>query len=572
MSIVGTIQCFPPQRFSSEKVLKLQTELSLSQPILQVLLNRGYSSAVEIKDFLFPSFGELSDPFLFKDMEKATDRINRAINEKEPILVYGDYDVDGVSSIALLVRNLRKLNGNPYYYIPHRIREGYGVSEEGIRRIKEKGFKLIITVDCGINAINEIQLAEELGIDVIVTDHHTPKGVLKGGYAVINPKVRDEGYPYKELAGVGVSFKLLDAVYTKMKREKEELFRDLDLVALGTVSDVVPLTGENRILTKKGLEVLRKTDKTGLLALIEKSRVKSENIGTYEIGFVLGPRLNATGRLDTAEKSVELLLSEDRNSAWEYATILDDKNRRRQAFSAKVMRESIEIIEREGYNRGIKGIVIAKEDWHEGVVGIAASRIADKYSRPTILISTAGEFGKGSGRSVKSFSLLDGLDRCKEYLIKYGGHHFAIGITIAKDKIGDFRKAFNKVVEEQLSEINLTKELTADCALSFKKVNKKLISELKEFEPFGMGNPQPVFVTDNVDFVGFPRVVGTGHLKTKVREDNIVFEAIGFGKGTEAEEIEIGKKIYNIYYQLRENVYKNKRRVQLNLLHIGKQE
>lgn len=565
------IKCNPPKELSSEEVVKLQNELSLSRPIIQIILNRGYRSVEEIKNFLSPSFDRLFDPFLFRDMDKATNRIMRAIKEKEPILIYGDYDVDGVSSIALLVRNLHELNVNSYYYIPHRIREGYGVSEEGIRSIKKRGFKLIITVDCGINAADEIQLAKKLGIDVIVTDHHTPAGDSKGAFAIIDPKVEGETYPFKELAGVGVAFKLIEALFVKNRRDRREIFKDLDLVALGTVADIVPLTGENRILAKKGIEMLNKTDKIGLLALIQKSGLKKGNIaGTYEIGYILGPRLNAIGRLDTAIKSVELLLTEDRGLAWEYANLLDQTNRVRQELHKKVMNESIEIIEREGYDKGINAIVLAKEDWHEGVVGIAASKIADKYSRPTILISTAGEFGKGSGRSIKPFYILDALDRCKEFLIRYGGHRYAAGITIDKDMISDFRKAFNKVVKEQLKEDDLIPELNCDCMLPFKEIDNKLLSELKRLEPFGIKNPQPVFLTENVDFVGYPKIVGTNHLKIKTREDNVIFETIGFGRGESIKEIEIGKKIYTIYYQLTEHMYRNKKTVQLNLLHIEK--
>ncbi|MCK4575419.1 single-stranded-DNA-specific exonuclease RecJ, partial [candidate division WOR-3 bacterium] len=368
------------------------------------MIHRGYRSVKQIKDFLSPSLDKLSDPFLFRDMDKATDRIIRAIRGKEPIIIYGDYDVDGTSSIALLVRNLQKCNSHPFYYVPHRLKEGYGLSKKGLRSIKNEGFKLIITVDCGINAVEEIQLAKELGIDVIVTDHHTPKRNLLDAFAVINPKRDGENYPYLELSGVGVAFKLIDALYYKIGKERSEIFRDLDLVALGTIADVVPLNGENRILAKKGIDMLNKTEKTGLLALIQRSGLKKGAIGAYEIGFILGPRLNASGRLDSAVKTVEILLTEERERAWEYATILDKSNKIRQELHGKVVKESIEIIKEKEYDKGINGIVLAKEDWHEGVVGIAASKIAEKYSRPTILISTAGEFGKGSGRSIKSFS------------------------------------------------------------------------------------------------------------------------------------------------------------------------
>lgn len=555
---------------TSEDIRELQKKLSLSLPIIKILIHRGYRSVKQIKDFLSPSLDKLSDPFLFRDMDKATDRIIRAIRGKEPIIIYGDYDVDGTSSIALLVRNLQKCNSHPFYYVPHRLKEGYGLSKKGLRSIKNEGFKLIITVDCGINAVEEIQLAKELGIDVIVTDHHTPKRNLLDAFAVINPKRDGENYPYLELSGVGVAFKLIDALYYKIGKERSEIFRDLDLVALGTIADVVPLNGENRILAKKGIDMLNKTEKTGLLALIQRSGLKKGAIGAYEIGFILGPRLNASGRLDSAVKTVEILLTEERERAWEYATILDKSNKIRQELHGKVVKESIEIIKEKEYDKGINGIVLAKEDWHEGVVGIAASKIAEKYSRPTILISTAGEFGKGSGRSIKSFSILDALERCKEYLIRYGGHRYAVGITIDKDMIPGFRTAFNNIVREQLKEQDLIRTIESDCELTFKEIDKILLSEIKMLEPFGVGNPQPVFLTKNVDFVGYPRIVGKDHLKIKVREDNIVFEAIGFGQADAVKSIEMGKKVYSIFYHLRESKYRNRKEVQLHLLKIEK--
>ncbi|MCK4233364.1 single-stranded-DNA-specific exonuclease RecJ [candidate division WOR-3 bacterium] len=555
---------------TSEDIRELQKKLSLSLPIIKILIHRGYRSVKQIKDFLSPSLDKLSDPFLFRDMDKATDRIIRAIRGKEPIIIYGDYDVDGTSSIALLVRNLQKCNSHPFYYVPHRLKEGYGLSKKGLRSIKNEGFKLIITVDCGINAVEEIQLAEELGIDVIVTDHHTPKRNLLDAFAVINPKRDGENYPYLELSGVGVAFKLIDALFFKIGKERSEIFRDLDLVALGTIADVVPLNGENRILAKKGIDMLNKTEKTGLLALIQRSGLKKGAIGAYEIGFILGPRLNASGRLDSAVKTVEILLTEERERAWEYATILDKSNKVRQELHGKVVKESIEIIKEKEYDKGINGIVLAKEDWHEGVVGIAASKIAEKYSRPTILISTAGEFGKGSGRSIKSFSILDALERCKEYLIRYGGHRYAVGITIDKDMIPGFRTAFNNIVREQLKEQDLVKTIESDCELTFKEIDKILLSEIKMLEPFGVGNKQPIFLTKNVDFVGYPRIVGKDHLKIKVREDNIVFEAIGFGQADAVKSIEMGKKVYSIFYHLKESKYRNRKEVQLHLLKIEK--
>lgn len=553
-------------------VNNLSEYFSLSEPTVQILLNRGYRTEESIQDFLFPSLDNLFDPFLFNDMDKATSRIIKAIQEREPFLVYGDYDVDGVSSVTLLIRNLIRLNADVYYYIPDRIKEGYGISQAGIESAKKKGFKLVITVDCGINAHDKLEYARQNGIDVIVTDHHSPKMDFQDAFAVINPKVEEEQYPFNELAGVGVAFKVIQGLYMKLERAPDELFSDLDLVALGTVADIVSLTGENRLLVKKGIEVLNDTKKTGLLALIKRSGLKCGDIGSGEISFVLAPRINAVGRIGNAGDAVELLLTQDRGKAWRYATSLEEINRVRQKYHEKVVKDSIDIIESRGYNEGIGGIVIASDDWHEGVVGIAASKIAERYSRPTILISTAGNLGKGSGRSIKPFYLLDALDECSEYLHKYGGHRYAAGITIEKDMIGDFRGAFNSIVKEHLDENDLRKELDIDCKVSFVDISERFVSELKKLEPFGYDNRKPIFITENVDFVGYPKIVGNNHLKIKARDSETVLQTIGFGKGDIASSIEIGKPVYDLCYRVKENRYRGRKNINLHILHIGKRD
>lgn len=561
-----------PTEYDRSLVDNLSEHFSLSEPTVQILINRGYKTKESIQDFLFPSLSNLFDPFLFRDMDKATSRIIEAINKQEPFLIYGDYDVDGVSSVTLLLRNLIKLDADAYYYIPDRIKEGYGISQVGIESARERGFKLIITVDCGINAHDKLKYARKNGIDIIVTDHHTPKMDFDDAFAVINPQVEEEKYPFSELAGVGVAYKLLQGLYMKLGREPEELYSDLDLVALGTVADIVSLTGENRLLVKKGIEVLNDTKKTGLLALIKRSGLKCGNIGSGEISFVLAPRINAVGRIGSAGEAVELLLTGDRGKAWRYATSLEEINRVRQKYHEKVVRDSIDIIESRGYDEGIGGIVIAREDWHEGVVGIAASKIAERYSRPTILISTAGNLGKGSGRSIKAFYLLDALDECSEYLHKYGGHRYAAGITIEKDMIDNFREAFDTIVKEQLDEDDLRKELDIDCKVSFVDISEKFISELKKLEPFGYGNRKPIFITEEVDFVGYPKIVGNNHLKIKARDRETVMQTIGFGKGDIASRIEIGKPVYDLCYRVKENRYRGRKNINLHILHIGKRD
>ncbi|TET24517.1 MAG: single-stranded-DNA-specific exonuclease RecJ [Candidatus Cloacimonadota bacterium] len=569
MAYDKNIHCILPQKFDNNRVCQLQQALSLSRPVVEILLNRGYHSCDEMRGVLFPSLDDLHDPFLFNDMEKATERIVKAIKEKERILIYGDYDVDGVTAVTLLVKNFHAFCADVFYYIPDRQKEGYGLSVESIDSFQKKGIKLIITVDCGINAVDAINHANAAGLDVIVTDHHSQQRSLDNAYAIINPKAEGENYPFRELAGVGVAFKLLDGLVKKMKGGKEH-FEDLDLVVLGTIADIVSLKGENRALTHQGLEALNSTRKTGLCALLEKAKCRKGDISSHDIAFILGPRLNASGRIGTAQRSVELLLTDDRGNAWEHASYLDKANRTRRELQERVLNESIEMIEREGYGMGINGIVLEKHDWHEGVIGIAASKISERYARPTILISTAGAFGKGSGRSIKGFSLFDALRQCTEYLVRFGGHQHAAGITIEKKNISAFRNAFNRIVGEMLTEEDFVSELQVDCIASFNEINGKLLDELKLFEPFGVDNEKPVFRTSSVDFVGYPRIVGKKHLKTRVRKGKMIFEAIGFGQGALVKEIEIGRNIYTIDYKIEKNVYKGKKSIQLHLVHIEK--
>lgn len=557
----------PPEPCDNDRVAQLMARSSLSRPTICVLLRRGLDEVTPITRFLSPSLEDLHDPFMFRDMERAVQRIRKAIAQRQRILIYGDYDVDGVSSVALLMRNLLALDADVCYFVPHRVREGYGFSPVHLHSFKKNGVALIITVDCGINAQQAISEAGQLGIDVIVTDHHPPQRPIEGAHAVIDPKAYGEPYPFKDLAGVGVAFKLADALCREQGRE-EQVIPDLDLVALGTVADIVPLVGENRILAKVGMGKLGDTEKVGLRALLEKCGRTGGRISTYDVGYVLGPRLNASGRLESAETSIELLLTEDRERAWEYATLLDEANSKRQVLHEKVIKESIVMIEEEGYDREIGGIVLAKEDWHEGVVGIAASKLVERYARPTILISTAGNVGKGSGRSIHAFGLLEALHSCKEYLVRYGGHTYAAGITIEKQCIPLFRKAFNEVVRGALSEEDIVTKVQGDCELKFAEIDRPLVRELRLLEPFGIGNPRPVFFTPRVEVVGYPRIVGSNHLKMKIRQGENVLEAIGFGMGDHIRSVECRTDPLSIFYRVEENVYRNRTSIQLRLVHL----
>ncbi len=503
----------------------LSRELGISKILSQILINRGINNAEDADKFINASLDNLLDPYLFPDMHNAVNLIEKAAKNKDKVMISGDYDVDGLTAIALLKEVLFKKGLDAVHYIPHRIKEGYGLNKNTVHFARQKDIKLLITVDCGTNNNEEIRELIRHNIDVIVTDHHEPVNhdVRLCASAIINPKIKDCRYKYRDLAGVGVAYKLCQAVAGKNLRE------DLDLVSLGTIADVVPLTGENRAIVKEGLIRLAHTKRPGLKALIEVSRLKAKKMTAGFVSFILGPRINASGRMDTAETALNLLMSKTDEEAGELARTIETHNRQRQKIEEKIMEEAHDLIDREINFKEHKIIVIAKEDWHQGVLGIVASKIADKFYRPTIVISKTADLCKGSGRSIKNFHLLEALMECKDFLKTFGGHSHAVGLIITNNNIEDFRNKINRFAKEKLVLEDLLPSLEIDMELSLSEINEEIVAGLGVLEPFGTGNPEPLFYTRNLKVRGEPQVLSRDTLKFWVTDGNVTSHAIGFG-------------------------------------------
>ncbi len=499
-------------------------EIGISSILAQVLINRGVKNIDEADRFINVRLEHLLDPYSFSQMPQASKRIREAARNQEKVMVFGDYDVDGITSLALLKAALAKVGLHTAHYLPHRVKEGYGLNKNIIALAKEKNIKLIITVDCGTNNQEEIQELKRQHIDVIITDHHEPINcVLPAAVSILNPKVKGTNYKYRDLAGVGVAYKLAQAI------TEEDLFEELDLVSLGTIADVVPLTGENRIIAKEGLKRLSQTKRPGLNALIEVSGIKGKSINSHFVSFILGPRLNASGRMDTAEIAVKLLMSEDKDDARTFARIIDTHNRQRQKIETKILEEAEAIISKEINFKEHKIIVIASEGWHPGVLGIVASKLTDRFYRPSIVISLSDDLCKGSARSIKNFHLFNALSQCRHLLEEFGGHAHAAGLVISKNNIKDFRESINRLAREKLLLEDLLPSLDIDMELGLEDLNEENIRELQLLEPFGTDNPEPLFFSRNLRIKGEPQVLSKNTLKFWVTDGTTTYQAIAFG-------------------------------------------
>jgi single-stranded-DNA-specific exonuclease len=525
--------------------------------IVEILKNRGYKTPEAIEKFFAPSVADLYNPFLMKNMEVAVDRIIKAIERKERILIHGDYDTDGITALALLYRNLKRFDLSIDYYIPHRLLEGYGVSKSGIDYAAHNGCSLIISVDCGVTAFEELSYARSKNIDVIVCDHHNPKSELPPALAILNPKLPECSYPFKELAGVGVAFKFLQGLFQRMNIDENELFSDLDLVALGSVVDVVPLIDENRFLVKLGLKKMSKSKKAGIQALIKVSGLNGE-LTAYHLGFIIGPRINACGRLRDAKSAIELLLTDDPIKAMNLAQELSEDNQKRQQIEEEILQEAKQIIETRMLQEK-RVIVVGKENWHEGVVGIVASRIIEEYARPAIVFSLKQETAKGSARSVSGFDIAQALEFCSDLLIKFGGHKQAAGLEIARKNLDDFEKKIN-LYAQNFDEIIFTKKHYYDIKLDLNEITDDVVYFLKFFEPTGMENPQPVFLGEDFEVVGVPMVVGKKHLKFSLRKNKKVFPAIAFYHADKILNIIPGKTRIDCLYTIFEDTLVGKKK------------
>ena len=529
---------------------------SIHPAVASVLASRGFD-VEEAAAHLNPSLQHLHDPFSMMGMRRAADRVLQAIRKKEKIVVHGDYDVDGIAGSALLYTFLKGHNSPVEVYIPDRLEEGYGLSERGVSFAAKIGATLLITVDCGIGELDEVEFARKSGIDVIVTDHHEPKSDLPRAHTILDPKCEGQTYPFAELSGCGVAFKLLQAVSVELGERPEESTRDFDLVALATVCDIVPMIGENRIFARFGMEVLSESERPGIIALKQVAGIGTGEISAYHLGFVLGPRLNAAGRIASAADGLKLLVTDDPEEAGIIANRLDVQNAKRRELDARISDEAARMVEKEFDLSTTAGIVLAAEGWHEGVIGIVASRIVEKFHRPTVIISIDGKKGKGSARSTRNVNLYGALEKCKEVLTGFGGHQYAAGLTIESNNVDRFKDKFNEVIKETVSIDELQPKLFVDAKLAVEDIDDNLLSSLERLSPFGIKNARPVFVSENVEVVGDPAIFGKGHLKFKVRDGDSIQSAKAFKMGDMIGALSTRSTV-DIVYSVRKDKYYGK--------------
>jgi len=554
-------------------VKNLSRELNISEILSRLLINRGITTKNKAEKFLHPSFNDLANPFLLAGMEKAVERIKAAKEKGEKILIYGDYDVDGVTSIALLLSFFRELGLKSLFYIPNRLTEGYGLNKEALKLAHAQKVSLIITVDCGITNSEEILFAKSLGIDIIITDHHLPEeGKRIESLVTIDPMVGECPEELKYLAGVGVAYKLIQALKGN-SATGGDLSQHLDLVALGTIADLVPLTGENRILVTEGLKQIKESKKEGIKALLRVSKLTDQEINPHHVGFLLGPRLNAAGRVASAKESVELLSTKSYEKANIIAKKLDKQNQERQEIQKDMFKEACDLIKKEKLDSSYS-IVLIKEGWHPGVAGIVASKVVEKFYRPTIVLGLEKGIAKGSGRSIENFHLFSAIKRCKDLLLSCGGHKLAIGLTLKKEKIPQFKKRLEEEARRSISEDDFKKKISIDSLLSLQEITPSFLDDLKGLAPFGRGNPRPVFASRNLIVGNFLRK-NPEHLFCWLKEG--CHPVDGMGKGTYLEAAGFGMaktvdlspgEVVDAAYYPNINDWQGIKRIQLNLKDI----
>lgn len=560
---------------SRQKIEDLSKKYSIPMAVATILLNRGIEES-EFEVFLKKSLKNIINPFDMLDMDKAVERILYAIENHEEIVIYGDYDVDGITSTTLLFDFLVSRGADVSYYIPDRGDEGYGINIMAVNRLLKKGVRLLITVDCGITAIGEVEFAALSGMDVIITDHHTCKErIPSAAKAILNPKREDDDYSFKALAGVGVAFKLMLALVIKLGLNTSEYFdKYIDLTALGTIADVVELKGENRIIADRGVRAVEKSKRCGLQALLQVSCCAEKQLSAGIIAFSIAPRLNAAGRLGTASDAVELLLSKNYDDALKAAQQLDAENTERRITEQNICDEAMNMLAADVNLEKKKVIVLAHSDWHTGVIGIVASRICEQMHKPCILISLKDGFGKGSGRSIEGFNLFEALKACEKYLPEFGGHSAAAGLSINSADVEEFDKVINKYADSVLSESDMIPKLKIDCRLSEKSVNLHNAKMLKMLEPFGVGNEKPVFSLSAVRIDKILRIGSDNkHLRIAVSKNGINFAGVGFSMGEYAEKFHSGD-IVDIAFVMDINNFKNNETVQLlvkDIIKTGKE-
>ena len=575
----------------SQQVAEIVKALGIDENLATLLVQRGIVTFDEAKVFFRPALSQLHDPYLMKDMDKAVDRVVRAIDNGEKILIYGDYDVDGTTAVALVYTYLKKFlkKKKIEFYIPDRYDEGYGISFKGIDYAAENDFKLVIALDCGIKAVERIQYANEKGVDFIICDHHRAGDEIPAAVAVLDPKRPDCTYPYKELSGCGVGFKLITALAMRLKRPVDEVYELLDLLAVSIAADIVPITGENRVLAYYGLKQLNKKPRPGIEAILQHAniyrreedpdRVDGENdnaltreLTISDLVFLIGPRINAAGRIDKASDSVRLLLAEKHEHALKLAANINELNDTRRELDNGITEEALNMIADDEELRNARSTVIFNENWHKGVIGIVASRLTDYYYRPTIVLTRANDLITGSARSIKNFDIYDAIDHCSDLLEHFGGHKYAAGLSMRPENVDEFRRRFEAYIREHLSVEDLVPELEVDLKIQFRDITSKFMRILTQFAPFGPGNTAPVFWSDNIIDAGDSRPVGGHkHLKLTVRQlgddERNVFSGIAFQKGDLFSRIHSGEP-FSICYNLEYNYWQGKTTLQLNVKDI----
>ena len=550
----------PPTPEAQEAAKTLADEAGIHPLLGQLLLRRGITTARDAKKFFHPQLTDLHDPFLMKDMDKAVDRLNEAMGMKEKILVYGDYDVDGCTAVTLVYKFLYRFYSNIDYFIPDRYEDGYGVSYKSIDRAAATGVKLVIILDCGNKAVDEIAYAKSKGIDFIICDHHVPDATLPPAYAVLDPKRKDETYPYHDLSGCGIGFKLMQAFAQNNGIEFSKLVPLLELCAISIAADIVPIMGENRILSYHGLRRLNITPSVGMQAILRVCGLEDKEITMNDIMFRIGPRINASGRIRDGRETIELLIERDLDTAIEKANTINTYNEARKDIDKQMTEEANRIVDSMKHLDERRSIVVYNETWHKGVIGIVASRLTELYYRPTVVFAIDEGKVTGSARSVGGFDIYSAIESCRDLLENFGGHTYAVGLSLPQENIREFARRFEAYVEEHILEEQTVATINIDAILDFRDITKKFHNELKRFAPFGPGNPKPYFCTRNVYDYGTSKVVGRGqeHIKLELvdNKSNNIMSGIAFGLSSHARFIKT-KQAFDICYHIEENIYKH---------------
>ena len=562
----------------------LMQVLNVSEPVATILTQRNINSYAEAKEFFRPSLKNLHDPFLMKNMGIAVSRILQSIYDKEKIMIYGDYDVDGTSAVALVYDFLSQYTTEIDFYIPDRYTEGYGVSYQGIDFAVENNYKLIITLDCGIKAVKEIKYGKEKGIDFIICDHHQPDNILPPAVAILNPKQKYCNYPYKELSGCGIGFKLIQAIAKTKRISSGELEKYLDLTTLSIASDIVPITGENRILAYHGLNIINNNPCSGIEAILKTANIKRRpdsliqvnyNFTKYltisDLVFSVGPRVNASGRVDNAKNSVQLLISKSFKEADKIAEKINIFNSERRSLDKQAFEEALQMINSSKELQNKKTTVLFSPNWHKGIIGIVASRLIEYHYKPTVIFTQSDGILTASARSIKDFDLYSAIEECSDLLLHFGGHKYAAGFSLLPEKLKDFEEKFEKIASQTLTDAILTPKIEIDYEIDFKQITQSFIKVLKQFAPYGPDNMSPVFLTKNVYDTGFSRTVGENHLKLNITQPEFRgagFDAVAFGFGHLFDKIHSQNRPFSICYTIEENEWNNKITTQLNIKDI----